>query len=80
MLTYDLVRTVLRDSRFAMPQGIGLAVQGITSGPVWDKVCQMLMSAGRPTPPAAPPGVKGVHPAGRRADARRMRRRHHRAG
>lgn len=31
--TYDLVHTVLRDTRFAMPQGIGLVVQGITSGP-----------------------------------------------
>lgn len=31
--TYDVVHTVLRDTRFAMPQGIGLVVQGITSGP-----------------------------------------------
>src|SRR5277367_4495116 len=45
VLSYDLVRTVLRDSRFAMPRGISLAVQGITSGPLWDKVCQTLMSA-----------------------------------
>ena len=44
LLTYDLVRTVLRDSRFAMPQGIGLVVQGITSGPVWDRVCRLLIS------------------------------------
>src|SRR3954467_3827590 len=44
-LSYDLVRTVLRDSRFAMPRGISLMVQGINSGPVWDKVCQTLMSA-----------------------------------
>jgi cytochrome P450 len=34
----------LRDSRFAVPQGIGLVVQGITSGPVWDKVCKLLIS------------------------------------
>src|ERR1700759_2312395 len=40
VLSYDLVRTVLRDSRFAMPRGISLVVQGITSGRVWDKVCQ----------------------------------------
>jgi len=39
------VRTVLRESRFAMPRGISLVVQGITSGPVWDKVCQTIMSA-----------------------------------
>jgi cytochrome P450 len=45
VLSYDLVRTVLRDPRFAMPRGISLVVQGITSGPVWDKVCQTLMSA-----------------------------------
>jgi cytochrome P450 len=43
VLSYDLVRTVLRDSRFAMPRGISLVVQGITSGPIWDKVCQTLM-------------------------------------
>ena len=35
LLDYELVRTMLRDSRFAMPKGIGLVVQGITSGPVW---------------------------------------------
>jgi cytochrome P450 len=44
VLTYDLVRTVLRDSRFAMPRGLGLAVQGITSGPVWDRVCRTIIS------------------------------------
>jgi cytochrome P450 len=43
VLSYDLVRTVLRDSRFATPRGISLVVQGITSGPVWDKVCQTIM-------------------------------------
>ena len=48
LLTYDLVRTVLRDSRFAMPQGIGLMVQGITSGPVWDRVCRLLISLDGP--------------------------------
>ena len=44
VLDYDLARTVLRDSRFVLPRGLSLAVQGITSGPVWDKVCQTLMS------------------------------------
>jgi cytochrome P450 len=44
LLSYDLVRTLLRDSRFAMPRGISLVVQGITSGPVWDKVCQTILS------------------------------------
>ncbi len=36
VLTYDLVRTVLRDDRFAMPKGLTLAAQGITSGELWD--------------------------------------------
>jgi cytochrome P450 len=44
VLTYDLVRTVLRDSRFTMPRGLALAVQGITSGPVWDRVCRLIIS------------------------------------
>jgi cytochrome P450 len=44
VLSYDLVRTVLRDSRFAMPRGICLAVQGINSGPVWDRVCRTIIS------------------------------------
>lgn len=43
VLDYQLVRTVLRDPRFAMPRGMSLLVQGITSGPVWDKVCHTLM-------------------------------------
>ena len=38
VLTYDLVRTVLRDPRFRMPHGLGLKAQGITSGPLWDRV------------------------------------------
>jgi cytochrome P450 len=44
VLTYDLARTVLRDTRFTMPQGIGLVVQGIISGPVWDRVTKLLIS------------------------------------
>ncbi len=44
VLSYDLVRTVLRDSRFVNPQGSGLVVQGITSGPVWDLVAKLLIS------------------------------------
>ena len=38
VLSYDLVRAVLRDSRLVNPKGNGLAVQGITSGPIWDRV------------------------------------------
>jgi hypothetical protein len=33
VLTYDLVRTVLRDPRFRVPGGLGLEAQGIASGP-----------------------------------------------
>ena len=44
VLTYDLVRTLLRDDRFAMPKGVGLAAQGITSGPVWDRAIKGILS------------------------------------
>lgn len=44
VLTYDLARTVLRDPRFRMPTGLGLAAQGITSGPLWDRVSTGLLS------------------------------------
>ena len=44
VLTYDLARTVMRDPRFSMPKGIGLVVQGITSGPVWDRVSKLIIS------------------------------------
>ena len=44
VLTYDLVRTVLRDPRFRMRHGLGLEAQGITSGPLWDRVIKGLLS------------------------------------
>jgi cytochrome P450 len=44
VLAYDLVRTVLRDDRFAMPKGVGLAAQGITSGELWDISLEWLLS------------------------------------
>jgi cytochrome P450 len=44
LLTYELVRTVLRDNRFRMPQGMMLATQGITSGPLWDRVSKLIIS------------------------------------
>jgi cytochrome P450 len=37
VLSYDLVRTVLRDNRFVTAQGLGLDAQGVTSGPLWDR-------------------------------------------
>ena len=44
LLTYDLVHAVLRDARFRVPQGMFLAAQGITSGPVWDRMAASLIS------------------------------------
>ena len=70
VLTYDLVRTVLRDDRFAMPKGIGLAVQGITSGPVWDRVTKLLLSLdGAEHQRLRRLVSQGVHPTRRRTDA-----------
>jgi cytochrome P450 len=43
VLSYERVRNVLRDSRFQIPPGYILAVQGITSGPLWDKVVNSLL-------------------------------------
>ncbi|WAJ44205.1 cytochrome P450 [Mycobacterium sp. Aquia_216] len=37
VLSYKLVRTVLRDHRFVTAQGLGLDAQGVTSGPLWDR-------------------------------------------
>jgi cytochrome P450 len=44
ILSYRLVRSVLRDSRFCMPKGLLLASQGIMSGPLWDKATTTLLS------------------------------------
>lgn len=43
VLSCELVRNVLRDTRFQIPPGYILAVQGITSGPLWDKVVNSLL-------------------------------------
>ena len=43
VLSYHLVRSVLRDSRFQIPPGLNLIVQGISSGPLWDKVVNSLL-------------------------------------
>jgi cytochrome P450 len=37
VLSFEAVRTVLRDNRFVTAQGLGLDAQGITSGPLWDR-------------------------------------------
>jgi len=48
VLAYDLVRTVLRDDRFAMPKGGALPAQGITSGELWEIVIKGLLSLDGP--------------------------------
>ena len=43
ILSYELVREILRDNRFRLPPGITLAAQGITSGPLFDKLANSLL-------------------------------------
>src|ERR1700756_337592 len=43
-LSYDAVRTVLRDRRFRRPKDLGLEAQGITSGLLWDRAATGLLS------------------------------------
>ena len=43
ILSHEMVRTVLRDPRFHIPPGIILMAQGITSGPLWDKLSDSLL-------------------------------------
>ncbi|WP_319436502.1 cytochrome P450 [Mycobacterium sp. RTGN5] len=43
ILSYDLARDMLRDNRFRLPPGITLAAQGITSGPLFDKLMNSLL-------------------------------------
>ena len=45
VLSYELARAVLRDTRFVIPPGIHLTAQGVTSGPLWDKVISSIMCA-----------------------------------
>ena len=44
LLSYELVRTALLDPRFRAPQGMFLVGQGITSGPLWDRVSKLMIS------------------------------------
>jgi cytochrome P450 len=44
LLTYELVRATLRDPRFRVPQGMFLAAQDITSGPLWERVSTLIIS------------------------------------
>jgi cytochrome P450 len=44
VLRYELVRSVLRDDRLAVPTGVNLSANGVTSGPLWDKLAKGLIS------------------------------------
>lgn len=44
LLTHELVHSALRDPRFRVPPGMFLAAQGITSGPLWDRVIENILS------------------------------------
>jgi len=43
-LSYDAVRTVLRDPRFHSLEAMGLAGRGVTSGPLWDRAKTSILS------------------------------------
>ena len=43
ILSYGLARAVLRDTRFTIPPGVTLMAQGVTSGPLFDKVMASLL-------------------------------------
>jgi cytochrome P450 len=44
ILRYELAHTALRDPRMSPPPGMGLEAQGITTGPLWDRVTASLLS------------------------------------
>ena len=48
ILSYELARDILRDNRFRLPPGITLAAQGITSGPLYDKMATSLLGLDGP--------------------------------
>jgi len=48
ILSYEMSREMLRDNRFRMPPGITLAAQGITSGPLYDKLVSSLLGLDGP--------------------------------
>lgn len=43
VLSYEFARAILRDTRFTTPPGINLVAQGITSGPLYEKVMHTLL-------------------------------------
>ncbi|MDT5301416.1 MAG: hypothetical protein QOG79_4658 [Mycobacterium sp.] len=44
VLTYELVRAVLRDPRFATAHRPGAEAQGITAGPLWHRITTLILS------------------------------------
>jgi cytochrome P450 len=44
VLTYDLARTVLREPRFAAAHRAGAEAQGITAGPLWQRITSLILS------------------------------------
>ncbi|OBK14487.1 cytochrome P450 [Mycobacterium asiaticum] len=45
VLSYEMARGILRDARFVIPPGLHLAAQGVTSGPLWDRVVGSIICA-----------------------------------
>ncbi|OBK16409.1 cytochrome P450 [Mycobacterium asiaticum] len=43
VLSYELVRHVLRDNRFVTAHDLGLGARGITSGPLWDRAVRNIL-------------------------------------
>lgn len=43
ILSYEYARAVLRDTRFTTPPGVSLLAQGVTSGPLYDKMMATLL-------------------------------------
>ena len=43
ILSYEMARDILRDNRFRLPPGVTLAAQGVTSGPLFDKMANSLL-------------------------------------
>jgi cytochrome P450 len=44
VLSYEAVQAVIRDRRYLAPGGLTLAAQGITEGPLWDRVSKGILS------------------------------------
>jgi cytochrome P450 len=44
VLTYDLVRSVLRDPRFAAAHRAGAEAQGVTAGPLWQRITSLILA------------------------------------